>query len=580
MISEEQILEVREKADIVEIISQYVSLTKKGRDYECLCPFHNDKNNPSLKVSPEKQIFNCFTCNTGGNVFSFVSKFENIGYYDAIRVVASKVGINLGGSYKKNDVLPNKNLYEIMKMSGKFYLNNIFTSDGKNAREYLYKRGISDEIIKEFSIGLSSYGKSDLYNFLKSFEYDDSDIDKLGLINRHGISVFDSFKKRIMIPITNSQNQIVGFTARIYDDSNENKYINSRECVIFKKSDILFNYFNAKNYIRDSNSLIIVEGNMDAIKLASSGIKNVVALMGVFLSSEQIRLISKLGCKIILMLDSDNAGFEATLKNGDILLQNKIICDVVRLSDVKDPDEYILKFGVDALKKNLLNPINYIDFKINTLKNAFDLQTAFGMASFVKNFGNFLSFLDDITKDIVINKVCSELNIEKNLFSGYNMSVAPVTRMPQNSVVVEKKFKKDKYDILSEKIFYYIASDKNYLNIYKNELNFLKHKMQRDLVGEIEIFFQKNSDGKLADFLSYIADNENFSSFMNKVISANISEKLSEQKFLEYLSLMRRKLKEDDICEIKKKIFYELDVDKKIKLIEKLAKIKGSVDYE
>ena len=340
-INEEEINTIRSNADIVEIIGDYLELKQKGRNYVAICPFHDD-HTPSLVVSKERQIFNCFTCKTGGNVFSFVMKYENVSFPEAIKIVAKKIGYNLKSNY--DDVIESKykKEYEIMNFAAKYYMNNINSKEGLEARKYLDKRGITSEIIKEFNIGLATDKPSDLYNILNKKNYSLDELDKLGLVNKYNLDVFDTFQNRIIIPIEDIKGQIVGFTGRIYHNEKDiAKYINTKETIIFKKGNILFNFHNARNYIREKKQAILVEGNMDAIKLSAKGIKNVIALMGVALSKEQIIILKKLNVPIILMLDNDSAGLNATFKNGELLRKNGIEVLVVRLKDAKDPDEYI-----------------------------------------------------------------------------------------------------------------------------------------------------------------------------------------------------------------------------------------------
>lgn len=313
-ISNEEINEIRSRANIVDIISGYLQVSSKGKNYVALCPFHND-HSPSLIISPEKQIFNCFTCRTGGNVFSFVMKYENVSFAEAVSIVAKKVGFNL-----KNDVfVKSENKYskdyEIYEYAMKFYLNNINTADGSKAREYLLKRGINETIIKEFKLGYSGSSKDTFYKLATNKGWDIETLNKLGLINKVNENVYDTFINRVVIPIENLKGEVVGFTGRIFNgEDNTAKYLNTKETEIFKKSSLLFNYHNAKNYIRDRKSVIVVEGNMDAIKMSAKGFKNVVALMGVALSKEQIDILKRLKVPVILMLDNDNAGEEATIK--------------------------------------------------------------------------------------------------------------------------------------------------------------------------------------------------------------------------------------------------------------------------
>lgn len=578
MISAQELAEIRDKADVVEVISNYVSLKRQGKNYTCFCPFHNDKNHPSMVVSPEKQIFNCFSCKNGGDVFAFVSKYENIPYYEAVKLIAKQVGVNLSGVKNENNVLKKySHQYELMDKSMKYYLNNINTKAGQDAKNYLINRGINEETIKDFSIGLSLNKKNDLINFLKSFDYTEKDIELLGLANLYGVDYFDSFKNRIMIPITNINNDVVGFTGRIFNGEDEAKYINTKETIIFKKGNILFNYYNAKKYIRELKQIIIVEGNMDAIKMHSSGIKNVVALMGTFISTNQLDILRKTNSEIILLLDNDEAGYNATIKNGDYLLENGITASVIRLSDAKDPDEYIHKFGVEALKNNLIKPINYIDFKINDLKKIHDINSSVGVSSLIKNIKNILNHLDNITKSVIVNKLCNELNLDRSIFEDIKEPVI----IPEKQYVPEIKSKKNKYTVLANKVLFYIMNNPKYLKIYKNELNFFQTKIERDLAFEIETFYNDNKNLKFADFLGYIMQKEYLNELINDIISGNAGEELVEEVFLEYLVLLKKKIIEDDIQRLKYQAKIELDVDKKLKLIEQLTRLKkGSVDNE
>ncbi len=571
MIDESKLIEIRQKADIVSIVSEYITVTQKGKNHFAVCPFHDD-HNPSMVVSSEKQIFNCFTCHTGGNVFTFVMKYENVTFIEAVKIVAEKVGINLDiKSSNKNEKY--KDEYDIMKLTSKFYLNNINTKSGLKAKNYLNNRGITDEIIKEFDIGFSLNEPNSLFNFLHSKNYPNEVLEKIGLIGKNGIDIYDLFRNRIMIPISNLSGQIVGFTGRIFNGEDSAKYINTKETIIFKKGNILFNYYNAKNHIREAKQLIIVEGNMDAIKMSASGIKNVVALMGTALTDEQIRVIKKANSEVILLFDNDNAGYEATIKNGDLLLRKSIVSKVVRLSDVKDPDEYIEKNGVAALLDNIKHPISYIDFKIDYLKQKIDINNSSGLASFIKEILEVISSLDQITKDIILDKISKEYNISKDVLIKKNeVEVRP----PQITQKVISP-KKDKYKLLADIILYYIASNSKYLRIYKNELNFFKEKDERDLASEIDYFHRNNENAVFADFLTYITHDEKLHEMTISLLNQYDNEELSHSKFIDYINLMNRKIKEEEITNLKLKIKNELDVDKKIKLIEKLTKIKKEV---
>lgn len=350
MNNEQELENIRKSANIVDIISSYIPLTQKGKNYFGVCPFHED-HSPSMSVSEEKQIYKCFSCGASGNVFTFVSEYENVKFIDAVKIVAEKCGLTFKGRASNKTVKQNKTEYEIMDLSLKYYQNNLNTELGKEAKDYLNKRNLSSEAIKEFDIGLALDSTHPLYNLLTNKKYDIESLVNLGLVNRNGKYLNDVFTNRIIFPIHNLEGEPIGFTGRIYkpEDKEQAKYLNSRETSIFKKGQILFNYHRAKKEISRKKEVIIVEGNMDAIRMSSSGIKNCIALMGTSLTKEQVDIIKSLRAKIILMFDNDNAGEVATFTNGNILESSGLTPFVVRLSGEKDPDEYIIKNGVEAI---------------------------------------------------------------------------------------------------------------------------------------------------------------------------------------------------------------------------------------
>ncbi len=370
MNNEQELENIRKSANIVEVISSYLPLTQKGKNYFGVCPFHED-HSPSMSVSEEKQIYKCFSCGAAGNVFTFVSEYENVNFIEAVKIVAEKCGLTFKGTINnKAKIKHNKIEYEIMDLSLKYYQNNLNTELGTKAKEYLNSRKISSTAIKEFDIGLALDNNYSLHNLLTSKKYDIEAMVNLGLINRNGKYLNDTFINRIIFPIHNLEGEVIGFTGRIYkdEDKEQAKYLNSKESSIFKKGQILFNYHRARKEISRKKEVIIVEGNMDAIRMSINGIKNVIALMGTSLTKEQVDIIKSLRAKVILMLDNDNAGETATFTNGNILESAGLNPFIVRLSGEKDPDEYIIKNGIEAILDNIKNPISFLEFKLKYLK--------------------------------------------------------------------------------------------------------------------------------------------------------------------------------------------------------------------
>lgn len=572
-INEEEINTIRSNADIVEIIGDYLELKQKGRNYVAICPFHDD-HTPSLVVSKERQIFNCFTCKTGGNVFSFVMKYENVSFPEAIKIVAKKIGYNLKSNY--DDVVESKykKEYEIMNFAAKYYMNNINSKEGLEARKYLDKRGITSEIIKEFNIGLATDKPSDLYNILNKKNYSLDELDKLGLVNKYNLDVFDTFQNRIIIPIEDIKGQIVGFTGRIYHNEKDiAKYINTKETIIFKKGNILFNFHNAKNYIREKKQAILVEGNMDAIKLSAKGIKNVIALMGVALSKEQIIILKKLNVPIILMLDNDSAGLNATFKNGELLRKNGIEVLVVRLKDAKDPDEYIETKGVNALIDNINHANNYIDFLLESLKNGLDLNNINDLKKYINSIILSINNEDDLTKELIISKISKEYQIDEKILK-QNINIKQIKQKEDKKE--ERKPKISKYQKAVSKILYMMMLDNKYITIYKNRLGYFKEKKEREVASEI-IYYNSKNDINIADFLTYILNNEELSEFIDNILGENENTKDSIEEFNNCIEVVLKILKEDEIEKLKVEIKNELDINKKVELMTRLTEIKKEV---
>lgn len=572
-ISNEEINEIRSRANIVDIISGYLQVSSKGKNYVALCPFHND-HSPSLIISPEKQIFNCFTCRTGGNVFSFVMKYENVSFAEAVSIVAKKVGFNL-----KNDVfVKSENKYskdyEIYEYAMKYYLNNINTTDGSKAREYLLKRGINETIIKEFKLGYSGSSKDTFYKLATNKGWDIETLNKLGLINKVNENVYDTFINRVVIPIENLKGEVVGFTGRIFNgEDNTVKYLNTKETEIFKKSSLLFNYHNAKNYIRDRKSVIVVEGNMDAIKMSAKGFKNVVALMGVALSNEQIDILKRLKVPVILMLDNDNAGEEATIKNGESLINSGVDTKVVRLSGAKDPDEYLEKFGIDAMQNNIDKAIKYIDFKIECLKKDKDLSNMEDLITYVKEVINSINSEDNLTKEIILSKISKDYAIDIDILkSNLKTEVKKDAKKEEPQEVRDKKI--TKYQKASHKVLYYMLMDSKYINLYKNTLGYFKERIERVLASEIVYYESNNGNIDVADFTTTIMESEDEYEFLQIILSENGNTSVSDEEFNSCVKAILDIYKKDEIIKVKGLIASELDQTKKEELVKKLIDLK------
>ncbi|MBE6148712.1 MAG: DNA primase [Firmicutes bacterium] len=570
-ISEEEINNIRNEANIVDIISSYISLNKSGSDYVGVCPFHDD-HSPSMHVSTKLNIFKCFVCNTGGNVFSFVQKFEKVSYIEAIKIVATKSGLAFNYAIDTHSNSKYKKEFEIMDLSLKFYQNNIATQSGLEAKKYLLGRGIDDKIIKEFKIGLS-FNDNKLREFLENKKCDLDTAYNIGLLNKSGIDYYDMFTNRIMIPIFDMQGNLAGYTARAYLKDEKNKYINSKETVIYKKSNILFNYYNAKDIARSEKEMILVEGNMDAISLAVSGIKNVCALMGVVISKNQIAALKRLNAKIILMLDSDSAGSGATLKVGEEIYNEGIDVEVVRLTGAKDPDEYIRSFGVDKLKDNIKHAKKFLDFKLEALKESKNLENIEELTSYIKAVIASLGNASELEREVAIAKICKDYNLDPQVIKN---NLTPVASVKKTTVVKEQgpNKKKSRYNLAVEQMIYAMLLNKEYYRVYMNELGYLKNKVERDTVSLIGSYIKQNNTIDISGFIDYIISYEQISDYVNDILMHAREETLAEKEFYDILNTVCKCIDEEEIKELKIKIKNEQDVAKKVELIAKLTELK------
>lgn len=583
-IDNEELNDIRSKANIVDIISSYgIEVIKKGKDYVCVCPFHND-HSPSMSISVSRQIYKCFACGEGGNVFTFVQNYEKVSFPEAIKIVAEKIDYHLRNNIDIQKVDKHKKEHEILNLATMFFQNNLNTTNGIEAKKYLKERKIDDKIINEFQIGLALDNKDDLFKLLHNKGYNADLLESLGLVTIAGDTVYDFFKGRIVFPILDIEGNVVGFSARIYrGEKDTSKYVNTKETIIFTKGDNLFNYYKARGPSRKEKQIIIVEGQMDAIRVFSSGLENVVALGGTALTQNQINLIKRLNTRVILCLDGDSAGEKATLVNGDLLTKNDLNVSVVRLSDYKDPDEYIINKGIDAFKDNINNAIDYIDFKIKAQKNSININNTEELATYInKIIIDVSNMKDPILREVTLNKISNEYSISIDILKNKLDSLNKEEKIAKEIFVSEKKVSKklSGIDIAIRKILFYMLNDIKYIKLYQNKIGFFEDKLYRDIANEIVYYSEKNGTINVADFISYIQNNEELNKVIFEIIDANDSE-LNELEFINYIKVLNQKSSELKIKKIKEQIKKEMDIDKKKKLLEEITKIKqGSVYNE
>ena len=444
--SEEILNEVRQANDIVDVISQYVHLKRKGRNYFGLCPFHNEKS-PSFSVSPDKQIFHCFGCGVGGNVITFVSQIEGLNFVETVQMLAERANIQLPTLQNNGDtqreILKDK-VYKVNEFTAEYYHQNLYKPQAKTAQEYVKKRQLTNETLKSFRIGFS--GKFDeLYQELKKQGFQEQEILESGLVNKNERGQYiDRYRNRLMFPICDARGRVIAFGGRVLDDSKP-KYINSPENVVYSKGRHLFGLNVAKK--GDTKKLLIVEGYMDVISLHQRGITNVVAPLGTALTEQQGWLLRKNSEQIILSFDSDDAGIKAKLRAIDILQNMGCDLRVIQLEGAKDPDEYIVKYGNMRFQNAVDKAFSVVEFKVKILKKELNLENTNDKIKFLNEIAKLISKVDNtIEREVYIEKIAKEYDISKEAI------YAEVNKLTYKNDKSEKVLEKAKPVITHKKV--------------------------------------------------------------------------------------------------------------------------------
>ena len=520
------ISEIRNSIDIVDVISKYVPLVARGKNYFGVCPFHDD-HSPSMSVSKDKQIYKCFSCGATGNVFNFVMDYENVSFPEALKILSDLTGVSINGiNVKSSHKDVNENLYDIYDVSSKLYINNLNTSYGVNAKEYLHKRGITDELIKEFDIGLSLKERDLLTRLLVKKNFSEKDMLDSGLIVRNDYGFNDIYINRIMFPLYDVAGKIVGYSGRIYNGEDTSKYINTRETAIFKKGEMLYNYHRAKESCRKKNVVIITEGFMDVIRLHSVGVTNVVAAMGTAFTKDHVKLIRKLARDVILLFDGDEAGAHATLSCSDLLLEYNITPKIVRLPENLDPDEYILKYGKDRFNDLLENPINVMDFKLSYLKNDKDLNSSVDAANYVNSVIDALKKIDDETLvEISLKKLSEESKLDIDFLRD---RLASLEEVKEVKPVIKEKKEIDRFDKAQMWLIYYMFNYDFAVQMYDKEVTFMPNDKYRKLATYISCFYKEHGFVKIADLITYLYEYEGMKEVVSEILSLDLPDKCSK----------------------------------------------------
>lgn len=568
-ISYEEILSIQRKANIVDIIRDYVPLTQRGKNYFGICPFHDD-HNPSMSVSPEKGVYKCFVCGNAGNVFNFVMEYEKVSFYEAVKIVADKIGVSIDISTSKKENTKKSPLYDIYNISYKFYQNNLNTVYGKEAKKYLLNRKIDEDVIKNFNIGLS-LSDSELCNALKAKGFKDDDIVSSGVAVQNGNNIYDIYKNRIMFPLYDLEGNVVGFSGRIYNQKSESKYINTKETEIFKKGELLYNYHIAKKEARKEKNIIVVEGFMDVIRLSTIGIVNVVATMGTAVTKYQLNLIQKLAPNITLMFDGDKAGEKATNAFIELANGNDSNIKVVRLEDNLDPDEYILTKGKDKMIYNLSHVQTVYDYKLSSYKENIDFNDSKEVSNYINvMIKEFEKIDDDIVREIEIKKLSESTNVSYDLIKSKlkdSEKKVIITHKPKN-------IKINKYEKASKYILYRMINDNNMILYYFNNLSYLPNDTERKLASEIVLFYKKFNSFNLSDFIIYLEDKKELINLVVDISDLKYTEDELNDNIDNYFDVIKESLYNNQIVKLTSELKNESNSVKRMEIAQKIVDLK------
>lgn len=551
--------EIKDKTDILDLVSEYVKLEKRGRNYIGLCPFHDEKT-PSFTVSEDKQICHCFGCKKGGNVFQFTQEIKDISFVEAVKELGDRVNVavDIEATQSNSNVQiasDDLQMIEMHELIQEFYYYALTkTVEGEQALTYLQERGFTDALIKERGIGFAPDSSHFCHDFLQKKGYDIELAYEAGLLSRNeeNFSYYDRFRNRIMFPLKNAQGRIVGYSGRTYTGQ-EPKYLNSPETPIFQKRKLLYNLDKARKSIRKLDEIVLLEGFMDVIKSDTAGLKNVVATMGTQLSDEHITFIRKLTSNITLMFDGDFAGSEATLKTGQNLLQQGLNVFVIQLPSGMDPDEYIGKYGNDAFTTFVKNDKkSFAHYKVSILKDEI-AHNDLSYERYLKELSHDISLMkSSVLQQKAINDVAPFFNVSpEQLANEIQFNQAPANYYPEDEYggyIEPEPIGMAQFDNLSrqekaERAFLkHLMRDKDtFLNYYESvdKDNFTNQHFKY-VFEVLHDFYAENDQYNISDAVQYVNSNELRETLIS-LEQYNLNDEPYENEIDDYVNVINEK---------------------------------------
>ena len=500
--------------------------------------------------------------------------YEKISFGQAVSKVALKAGIKLDYDVKEiNNKKEDKydKYYKMFDTASKYYQNNIKSVYGKAAIDYLSKRNIDLDIIKEFEIGLSM-NDNNIGKLLTNKGFLENELVDIGLCGKKDRFLYDIFRNRIMFPLYNLEGDVIGFSGRIYNGEDDSKYVNSKESVIFKKGKLLYNYHRALNYAREKRQIIVVEGFMDVIRLYSIGIKNVVASMGTAITKDHANLIKKLSKNVVLCFDGDKAGEKATISAIEALDKIGIDPKIIRLEDNLDPDDYIIKKGKDAFLTHLNNPISTVMFNLDINKSQTNFNDYNEISLYLKSVSKELEKIDDkIVYELTVKKIAKETGVDVETINGM------VQNIPKTSIKVidkRKTLSKDKYEKAEEYLVYYMLKSTDAILLYQNNVSYLSNKLLSIIAMQILEFYEKNKYINVTDFTLFLEDKTDLINEVLRIDDLALPDDVNIDALKDYIKTIDEGILKQEIEKLKIKIKEEANVAKKVALLEKLRVLK------
>ena len=577
-LSQDKLNEIRQSVDIVDVIGQYLPLKKNGRNYVALCPFHNDSH-PSLTVSPDKQIFMCFVCHTGGNVFTFLQEYLKISYIEAVKKVAEMGHIDLSEYYLDYEKKPinkeNVALYQMHQEAQKIYSYYLNTKLGLEAKAYLMKRHFNDDLIKEFQIGYAPID-SILYQAFTKLGFQDIDMVKSGLIlesEKH----FDRFHDRIMFPLYNQQGEVIGFSGRIYKPTqHDSKYMNSPESDIFIKGQTLYHYHQCREAVKKAGFVYLLEGFMDVIAMYKAGIENTVALMGTALTKGHIQALKRLTTQIHLCLDGDQAGQAAMSKATRVLEETGFQVKIILLPDGKDPDEIFESDGQNGLLEILKKTLKPIEFQLEFEYQYIDSQNYDDRKNYLEKMCLEISRIEDpVDKDYYMHILSKRSGFSYDIIQQKVSGIKPhqedpfIYHEPKKSIQFVDKYNRAENDLL-----FYMLNSKDVALKYEAKAGFMYNDQYRIIASYIIDYYRKHNQLIIADFINGISKEELIQTVI-EIADSPLPLPYDEQAIDDYIRTIAanaKKMKKEQLLE---QFHYILDPVMKAEILKEIVNLEN-----